>query len=255
MPIQAGKFMLLALGLLGLLSFSSPAAHAAALCENVFNDVLEFDSRETFIEELNMKVNYRHIEFKKGEPKVADVLGNTDDILLGFAPFGHAYVVREATRLDGSVLTKAIVNDHMAELEAGIVVRIKRKHLNNEFLRKFDNSWGVTCSKVACAALAKADVFVGTNGTQFISPYAALTTILKKGLHDGSGNPIQFEIYNIGKFDMPVMLHRLKESSNRIQKDTMAKVGIIGTGITAVTGTILYLMHLDDEAEKALKNK
>ncbi|WP_413586495.1 hypothetical protein [Bdellovibrio sp. HCB274] len=255
MRLLKTTFITRAFSLIGLLFLFSPSAHSKALCENVFNEVREFTEREALIAEPALKVRYRHVEIDKREFFVSDVLGKTDDILLGFAPFGHAYLVKNKTRLDGSVMSRNLVNYHMAELDAGIVIRIKREGLTPDFLEKFEEAWGVTCAKTACSALSKVDLFAGPNRTQYYTPLAMLTTILQKGLYDRAGNAVPFDVYYIGKFDLPVTIRRLAESSETIKKDSITKYGMISGGITTFAGTLLYLLNMgDDENTSPAKN-
>ncbi|WP_413577317.1 hypothetical protein ACLVWU_03360 [Bdellovibrio sp. HCB290] len=244
-------FITMTFSLLGLLFFFSPSAHAKALCENVFNDVREFTEREALIADPALKVRYRHVEIDKREFFVSDVMGKTDDILLSFAPFGHAYIVKDTTRLDGSVLSRTLVNNHMAELDAGIVIRIKRDGLSSDFLKEYKKAWGITCAKTACSALSKVDLFAGPEAKQYFTPEALLTTILQKGIYDRSGNAVPFDVYYIGKFDLPVTLRRLTESSATIKKDQVTKAAVIATGVTTITATLLYLFSLEDDTEKS----
>ncbi|QDK44297.1 hypothetical protein DOM22_03565 [Bdellovibrio sp. ZAP7] len=240
------------LTLSGLISILSSPAYANSTCENVFNEVPEFEIKYAEVSP-GLNIEYRRVHHPKREFTVKDVLGKTDDLLLGIAPFGHAYLVSGSVRLDGNVLgKKTTVYDHMAELEAGIVIKIKKSDVDKSRLQKFDGTHGISCGKTACAAMEKAaDIYVGANQSKFYSPYEMIQAIFKEGIRDGAGNPVPFEVYYIGKFDLPNTMTRVRESSNRIKKDVITKYGVIGTGLTAITGSLLYFLGVfDDDSQK-----
>jgi hypothetical protein len=242
------------LTLSGLISVLSPRAYATSTCENVFNDVPEFEIKSSEVSP-GVNVQYRHVFHDKREFKVADVLGKTEDMLLGIAPFGHAYLVSGSVRLDGNVLGwKTTVNDHMAELETGIIIKIKKTDVDKSRLRKFDGKRGISCGKTACDAMEKAaDLYVGANKSTYYSPHEMIQAIFKEGLRDGDGNVVPFEVYYIGKFDLPNTMKRVHASSERIKKDMITKYAVIGTGAIAITGTLLYMLNIssDDSDKKA----
>lgn len=236
----------------GLISILSSPAYATSACENVFNDVPEFELQRSEVSP-GVTVEYRKVYHKDREFFVSEVLGKTDDLLLGIAPFGHAYLVSGRVRLDGNVLgKKTTVHDHMAELEAGIVIKIKKSDIDKTRMEKYDGTHGISCGKIACEAMANAgDIFIGANKSSYYSPHEMVQAIFKEGLRDGAGNVIPFEVYYIGKFDLPNTMRRVKESSDRIKKDVVAKYTVIGTGLTAITGSLLYFLGVfDDDSQE-----
>lgn len=247
------KITLWSFAIAGLISALSPLAHATSTCENVFNNVPEFEIRRTSVAP-KFDITYRAVHTEKREFFVAEVLGKTDDVLLGFAPYGHAYLVSGDVRMDGNVFGwKTTANSHMAELDTGIIIRIKKSDFDNARLKRYDDTHQLSCGKAACSALAKAgDIFVAGDKSSFYSPYTMLQAIFKNGFRDGAGNPIPHDIYYIGKFDLPATLRRVEESSVRIRKEVSVKYGMIGSGTAVITASLLYFFGMtDDEPAKA----
>ncbi|WP_413295107.1 hypothetical protein ACLSU7_08510 [Bdellovibrio sp. HCB185ZH] len=236
-----------------MISVFSPMAHATSTCENVFNDVPEFEVLQAEVSP-GVNLEYRKVFHKDREFHVSEVLGKTDDLLLGIAPFGHAYLVSGSVRLDGTVLgRKTTVNDHMAELETGIVIKIKKQDMDKTRLKKFDDTYGVSCGKTACEAMAKAgDLYIGANKSAYYSPHEMVQAIFKEGIRDGAGNVVPFEVYYIGKFDLVNTLKRVQSSSDRIKKEVVTKYGVIATGMTTITASLLYFLgYFDEDSQKS----
>ncbi|UYL08827.1 hypothetical protein B9G69_017425 [Bdellovibrio sp. SKB1291214] len=238
--------------MVGVLSISSSLAHATSTCENVFNNLPEFEQR--YAEAApGVNITYRHVHTDKREFTVEEVLGKTDDLLLGIAPFGHAYLVNGKVRVDGTLLgQKTTVHDHMAELETGIVIKVKKTSLNNDVLKKMDDTYGISCAKTACEAMAKAgDLYIGDNKSKYYSPYEMAQAIFKNGLRDGAGNVVPFEIYYIGKFEFENTMRRVRQSSKTLRDEAVVKYGVVATGLV-LTGTVLavVLMSKNDDSKK-----
>lgn len=236
--------------LAGVLSISSSFAQATSTCENVFNNVPEFEQR--YAEAApGVNIKYRHVHTDKREFTVEEVLGKTDDLLLGIAPFGHAYLVNGKVRVDGTLLgRKTTVHDHMAELETGIVIKIKKTDVDNATLKKMDDTYGISCAKTACEAMAKAgNLFIGDNKSKYYSPYEMAQAIFKNGLRDGQGKAVPFDIYYIGKFDLDNTMRRVRQSSKTLRDEALVKYGVIATGLT-LTGTVLAVVLMSDDEKK-----
>jgi hypothetical protein len=234
----------------GVLSISASLAHATSTCENVFKNTPEFEVRQV---EINPGVNisYRHIYHDKREFTVEEVLGKTDDLLLGIAPFGHAYLVNGKVRVDGTLMgQKTTVHDHMAELETGVVIKIKKTDVDNAILKKMDDTYGISCAKTACEAMAKAgDLFIGDNKSKYYSPYEMAQAIFKNGLRDGQGKAVPFEVYYIGKFDLDNTMRRVRQSSKTLRDEAVVKYGVIATGLT-LTATVLGVVLFANSDDK-----
>jgi hypothetical protein len=219
-------------------------AHAISACENIFSDSLpEFEIKKVKLEE-GMEVTYRRVFIDKREFKASKVLGESNDILLGLAEFGHAYLVSNHARLDGDIIgRKAVFNGHTDLMESGIVIRIKAPPAKKDILKDYDSSHGISCGQIACSALRKAaELHIGGPRATLYSPYEIARAIFKYGIRDSQGNQVPYEVYYVGKANLQGAMNRIQENNKKLTQEVAVAGGMITFGTTAIGATLLFVM-------------
>ncbi|MBO9667251.1 MAG: hypothetical protein J7501_10615 [Bdellovibrio sp.] len=218
-------------------------AHAISACENIFSDLPEFEIKTTKLEE-NMEVTYRRIFIDKREFKANKVIGESSDIYVGLAEFGHAYLVSNHARLDGDIIgRKAAFNGGTDLMESGIVIRIKAPPAKKDILKEYDGTHGISCGQVACSALRRAgELYIGGPRSTLYSPYEMARAIFKYGIRDSEGNQVPYEVYYVGKANLQGAMNRIQENNERLTKEVAVAGGMIALGTATIGATLLFVM-------------
>lgn len=220
-------------------------AFAAYTCEDVFADTKEF-------QEKSFEFNHKNIDYRKiklyDSTLSTDVSGNKSDILIGISEEGHAYLVGEGARLDGNLYGNETRVSLNPRLSPGVVIRIKAVDLDRSALESFHNTYGITCAKTLCSALAKSSgLYVGTKGRTFLAPDTLLNSILKDGIVDQKGNKVPFDIYYLGFEDLPKSMERLQKNTAHLRNHALVPVAIGGAMVSAPVLAFIINALIDDK--------
>lgn len=219
-------------------------AWAVNRCQDVLFDIPEFQIQEAVLDP-QLSVTYRAVPYNSRMYKAENILGNTQDVLIGFSEYGHAYVVADKLRLDGDIIGRPTQVRTTDVLDTGVVIRIQSQALDRMRLKKFNDTNGLTCSRTACKALGKAaGLYVGGKTSGYFSPHTMLRSILKDGIRDADGNQIPFDVYYVGNRSFKESVSFLEQSDARITKEIGVKGAVITTGAAVTTMTLLYAMGI-----------
>lgn len=224
-----------------IVMLTSGPVRAVNLCQDVLFDIPGFQIKEAVLN--NLPVSFRAVPYNSRMYKAEQILGNTQDVLLGFSEYGHAYVVANKLRLDGDIIGRQTQVRATDLLDAGIIIRIHSTAIDRVKLKAFNDKNGLSCSKTACKALAKtAGLYVGGSRTGYFSPYKMLNSILKNGIKDEDGNKVPFDVYYVGNKSLNESAALLEKSDARITKEIAVKGGVILTGTSVTAVTLLYAL-------------
>lgn len=219
-------------------------ASAAYACEDAFADTKEFQVKQL---EINGKqIEYRSVKMNNTASDM-DIAASKHDILIGLSEGGHAYLVGEGLRLDGNLYRhKTKVNDE-PHLSRGVVIRIKAVDLDRAIIQGYHDTKTLTCAKTMCNALDKsAGLYIGTKDKTFLSPYTVLRTILKDGIVDARGNKVPFEIYYLGREDLPATMVQMKKNTAELRNAVLAPLIPVAVMTPLLSALVISLFNDND---------
>ncbi|MFL5815696.1 MAG: hypothetical protein ACJ763_19155, partial [Bdellovibrionia bacterium] len=135
-------------------------------------------------------------------------------VLFGFSDVGHAYLIMNDLRLDGTLMGSNSVHKY-APLDDGMLFRFDLSPEQAEKIRQtvhgLDNRLSLTCVRTVCKVLKQGGVRLPVSGPKsfFLTP--VFKKLLEKGaLDQKTGQPIPVEVYSFRDSDIESLHGALK---------------------------------------------
>lgn len=163
-------------------------------------------------------------------------------VLFGFSEDGHAYLVMNELRLDGTLMGPSSVHRY-APLDHGLLFRfdlsLEQAEKVRQAIQGLDRHYSLTCVHTACKILEQGGVQMPVSRRESLYLTHTFKKLLEKGaLNQETGQPIPVEIYSFRDSEIESLHDTLKKK----EREYMAPYLIMTGSAAAATalGTVVY---------------